>query len=397
MKITKCFSAIALILLAFAGCKEDTLGPLTKKGAAPQKVSNVTIKPRPGGAKFNYTVPNDEDLLYVKAVYETSPGHTQEVKASVYVDSLVIVGFGDTKPHEVKLYSVSRSEVKSEPVSVMVTPLTAPVKLVRASLSLTADFGGVSVSFLNDLGANIAINVVVKDAAGDWITLETFYTDQKKGQYAARGQASVPAEFGVFIRDRYSNYSDTLKATLTPIFEKQLSAPAIVKVLASDKWRTADFYMGYVWERMFDKVVDKSSTNMAHTNVGTVFPVSFTLDFGAPTKFSRFKYWMRGLTAGENQTYLYNSGNPEVFELYGSNVLDDNFASWTKITEYKIVKPSGLPLGTSSNADIATAAAGLDLTFPSNTPAFRYIRWKTTKNFGTVNYIHIAELAFFGQ
>lgn len=395
MNSLKIFAAFGLIILGVSGCKEEVLGPLSKEGQTPKPISNIRIEPLPGGAKFTYAVPNDDDLLYVKAVYEAPKGNIREVKASFYVDSLIIDGFGDELEHEVQLYTVSRSERQSEPVKVTIKPLTPPLTSVRRSLTMVEDFGGVTVSFTNESEANISVNILVKKAENEWVPIETFYTKLKAGIYSARGQESKLTEFGAFIRDRFNNKSDTLKLMLTPIFEKELPVPDIINTLPSD---VNTFYQTYNYTRLFDKNIDVVATGLTHTAVGSGMVSSFTLDYKRPTTFSRFKFWQRGLTqnATEN-SHLYNNASPEIFELYGSNTLNDDFAAWTKIQTYTLVKPSGLPLGIITNEDMNVAKLGHDFQIPLGTPAFRYIRWRTTKTFARFQYVWYAEMAFFGN
>ena len=383
------------MLLVMAGCKEEKNGPLSTAGAVPPPISNVQVKSLPGGARLTYNLPRAEDLLYVKAVYEAPIGTIREVKASLYVDSLILDGIGDTQEHEITLYAVTRSEVQSAPVKVKVRPLTPPVLLVRQSLSMVEDFGGVTLGFTNTNEASISIHVMVKDAVGSWIPVETFYTKLKSGFYSARGQASKPTVFGAYIQDRYSNKSDTLQLTLTPLFEKELARPTIISTLPSDINR---FYQTYDYTRLFDKITDVVATGLTHTAVGSGMISSFTLDYRVPTTFSRFKLWQRGITntTAEN-ILLYAGGNPEIFEVYGSNTLVDDFSQWTKIATYTLVKPSGLPVGANSNDDIAAAKPGHDFQVPLGTPAFRYIRWRTTKTFGLYQYVWYAEITFYGN
>ena len=112
---------ISVTLLAvISGCKEETLGPFKGGGPAPAQVSGVTAEALPGGAKITYSLPKDPNLFYVKAEYEIRPGKTLEKIQTFYDNTLTLDGYGDTLEHEVRLYSVSRGDVKSAPVTVKV-------------------------------------------------------------------------------------------------------------------------------------------------------------------------------------------------------------------------------------------------------------------------------------
>src|SRR3546814_17529019 len=96
------------------------MSPVNTNDKQPVKVSNVEVENLPGGAKISYTLPTSENILYIKAIYEIRDGVEQEVKSSYYNRSLLIEGFPDTQEYDVKLYTVSRGEVESEPMTVQV-------------------------------------------------------------------------------------------------------------------------------------------------------------------------------------------------------------------------------------------------------------------------------------
>lgn len=385
MKRFKQLIYLSVSLCVLLACKEEVPMALNGDGNIPNTVANVQVENRNGGAKLTYTLPNDANLLYVKAVYEYPEGHSKEVRASAFVDSIVIEGIGDTQELDVSLFSVSRAEKISEPVRVAISPRTPSVQLVARSLGVSPEFGGLSVNFLNELGHDIVIEIL-KKTDGEWTSLDAHYTNNKTGQFTIRGQQAEPTEYGLFIRDKWKNKSDTLLVELTPLFEVELSAPTPVTILPSDyNLHYNNFHYGY----MFDGIVG-SGNYMGTLLTGTsILPLSFTLDFGSPTKFSRFRYWMP-----QSDATIYNYASPEAWEIWGSNELVDDWAQWTKIMDCRAVKPSGP--GPLTAADRELAAIGLDFDFPAGTESYRYIRWKTTKTFGGLNAVQISELAFYG-
>ncbi|HWK57096.1 MAG TPA: DUF5000 domain-containing lipoprotein [Parapedobacter sp.] len=377
------FSAACILLLA---CKEETPTVLNEGGDAPGVVSDVVVENRNGGAKLSYLLPVADNLLYVKAVYEYPSGNVREVKASAYVDSLVIEGIGDTDELEVSLYAISRSEKASSAVKVSIQPMTPPVQLVSSSLNVSADFGGFVVDFMNQSGAEIVIEVM-KNTGGDWTSLDAYYTKSKHGVFTVRGQDAEPSQFGFFVRDKWKNKSDTVLVGLTPLYEIELPAPTPITILPSDyNLHFSNLHYGY----MFDGIVSDNNYMGTLAAEAAIFPLSFTLDFGTPTKFSRFVYWMR-----QGDGHIYNYCSPEDWEIWGTNELTDDWAGWTKIMDCKAVKPSG-PGATLTAEDREVAAKGLDYSFPPGTPEYRYIRWRTKKVFGGLPAVQISELAFFG-
>ena len=60
-----------LSLLSWYGCKEEgRIDIINEDAPAPLPLTEVTVTPRHGGAVLRYQIPNDENLLCVKAVYE---------------------------------------------------------------------------------------------------------------------------------------------------------------------------------------------------------------------------------------------------------------------------------------------------------------------------------------
>src|SRR5687768_1867817 len=119
MKSLKLIYIPLLFWVCLAGCKKElTKVPIEKDSTVPGVVTDIQVVNTNGGATLTYSLPGDKNLLYIKAVYETSKGNTQEVKASYYTNSMELPCFGDTLEHTVTLYAVSKSEVASAPVTV---------------------------------------------------------------------------------------------------------------------------------------------------------------------------------------------------------------------------------------------------------------------------------------
>lgn len=385
-------------MTVFQGCKEeDEKRPFNANDQAPQPVTNVRVESLPGGARITYDRPKDENLLYVKAEYAIRDGVVREAKASYYLNSLTVDGFPDTSAHEVKLYAVSRGEHASEPVTVEVHPLTPPVVEVFHSLTMEATYGGVRVEFRNEAESDIVLTLLARDSVGDMVPAETYYTKRQEGSFAARGFNTDKREFGIFIRDRWNNHSDTLFAELTPKFEEQLDKSKFKEVdLPNDTYKP---HVGTGMHELWDN--SWNSGSVFHTNPGTGLPQWFTFDMGVTARLSRFKFYHR-LGGGQGATDgAYTGADPKVFEIWGSN--DPNpdgswDSTWVKLGEFQSIKPSGQPEGTVTNEDFQFAVVdGEDFDFPEGIPAVRYLRWKTVKVWGALDHCYIAELTFWGN
>jgi hypothetical protein len=385
---------LSLIAITFGliitGCKEERVEPLPGSGSAiPAPVSNLKVLNLHGGAKISYTVPADPNLLYVEASWVYN-GVSRNSKSSYYTDTLTLQGFGDTMACEVKVYSVSRSEKRSNPVSVTVNPLTAPVQEVFKSLTVKPDFGGINVGFRNDTRGDVVISVLTPDSTGRLVTANAFYTNLQRDSFSTRGFDASPRVFGIFVKDRWNNLSDTLYSEQTPFFELLLN---------KSKFRELNPYPGDVNSNIhssaypMNKLWDNNTGSIYVTKQGLGLPQSFTIDLGVSAKLSRMKYFQRMSTA-----FYFTSGTPEIFDVYGSNnpAPDGNWDSWTLLQHCVSKKPSGLALGLVTNDDIAYAQAGEDFNFPLSVGSYRYLRFKVAKTYGNASNITFSELTFWG-
>jgi hypothetical protein len=391
--------------LLYFGCKPETNKPLSENGDVPKAVTNAIISPLSGGAKITYTIPVDPNILYVKAVYESPKGNIREVKSSVYNNSLIVNGLGTTNAYDVKLYAVSRSEKESEPLAIKITPLTPPILTARASITAEADFGGLFVTYQNPDTANIVITVLSKlKATDDWTESEINYTKSAQGTMAARGFAAEPRIFGVFVKDRWNNRSDTLIKTVTPIYENQLDKGKFKKlVLSSDVTNKANYYYNGLSparnmqvERAWDGKAGPTDFEAFQTNSGTGMPGWFTIDLGVTTKLSRWLYQARM----DQTAVIWKHGAFKEYEVYiwtAAGVPSDDFSLWTKAMDCLSVKPSGAPLNTETAEDIAAGIKGEEWRFDRNLPAVRYVRIKCNSTWGVTNFFSCAELTFWGQ
>jgi hypothetical protein len=379
--------SIMLGLLAVNACKQEPLAPVEKDSVAPGQVTNVMVENLNGAAKISYKLPGDADLLYVKAQYTTKQGVMRETKVSRFNSNLTVVGFGDTSAYKVTLYAVDKSENSSAPLEVTVNPLTPSVDLVRDSISIKPDFGGINIQFSNKAEESLAIVVLANDSLGQFSPTTTNYTNLRRGSFAVRNLPAVPTKFGVFVRDRWGNLSDTLIVTLTPFFEVKLDRTKMKGIVLP-----TDAPLGYNGNinGLFDgNILD----GFYHSGDAARMPQWFTFDMGVTAKLSRLNWYMR-------DQFFYSLHNPRVVEIWGSNNPnpDGSFdSSWTLLATHEQIKPSGLPSGQLTQADVDAAHAGETVTFDVNTPKVRYIRFKTLKNWSNGTYVNFYELSMWGD
>lgn len=409
MKLSGCryfvYFLVAMALLP--SCKQEVLNaPNVTNTNPPGVVSNVTVTNLNGKATLTYSLPSNTDLSYVKAVYETSPGVSVEVKASRYTNTMTVDGFGDTLAHPVKLYAVNSSEVASAAVAVTVNPLTPGYILARRSLQIAATFGGFTVLSKNPVMDNLAIIPLVDTAGtGQWVQtvgMDNIYSADTLITGVIRNQPSVQRKYAFTVRDRWMHYSDTMVITLTPWFEQQLDKSKwSTLVLPNDA--TVLNNGGYTWPYyMWDGNFHPGWPATYFTVESAIVPQMVTIDLGAAHTFSRFQV-NPYLEVGN---FYYVRGNPKDFEVWGSNnpsmsdpvdATNTPGASWTKLGTFHVIKPSGSPYQTETAGDQTAAYNGWQFDFPAGIPSYRYIRLRQLSNWQGTYFICISEFTVWGN
>jgi hypothetical protein len=391
--------SILFLMLAFFACSEDFKHEPIGGGDSntPGPLKNAQVKENiAGGAIITYELPDNLDALYVKAVYTTSQGIQKDVIASSYLNSLTIKGLGDTNARNVKLYVVNRQEKTSSPVEVTINPLTPPVEKIRNSLAYATEFGGFIIDFTNDDKEDISINVLVGDSTGmEMLNYDALYTSLAGGQYMVRGLPNKENRFGIYVRDRWDNISDTLYFTLTPWREDYMDKKLFkaLNIAGDVLWNQ----QAGLPERAWDDIIFNGS-NYACTSTPLDFPHRFTLDMGVSVKLSRFKMWQRGHAAT-----LYQHAEPYHYKIYGR--LDDPgignatdvWEGWTFLRECYSFKPSGLPINNNSDEDWEYSRAGEEYSFPRDIEPVRYIRIEFIESWSGMLCTNFGELAFWGE
>jgi hypothetical protein len=401
-------------LIYISGCKEEgRLDHIDDSTPAPARVTDVQVTNTPGGALIRYKIPNDKNLLGVKVVY-TRNGEVCESKASKYIDSLVVEGFGDTAPQEAQLYSVGMNEKLSEPVPVSINPLTPPVRTVK--FDIEASFGGVVASLDENYSkANLALVLLMdtlysSGTKRQWMQVQTFHTESAARKFSRRGLPAKAIDFALYVHDRWGNMSDTVYRTLTPVEEVKLPKGTFRNMaLPSDYFQPAEGNNNYRMENLWNGVESNSSAIYA-SQFAAPMPSWVTIDMGYTASISRIQKWPR------SNYELYSGSAPRTFELWGSNNpnLDGSWDdSWILLGEFEQFKPSGYGEGreigpiTDEDRVYWYEKTEFELSPTDNAPnphiPVSYLRLKFTASYTTYGteavqgQIIIAELTFWGQ
>ncbi len=382
------FVLIALYLVV-SSCKEEPTGQQPLDQVPPGKITDVNVENTPGGAILTYKLPEDEDLLYVKAVYQLKDGVNSEARASLYTDTLMVEGFGDTQEREVSVYAVDRSRNESEPVTVPVSPEEPYVTTIGRTLTLMQDFGGVKATWENPTRAEISVVVLQEDQNKEYIPAETFYSTVADGSGSVLGMDTISYNWQYYVQDRWENQSEIKYDTITPLYETEFDNGLFSAIdLSGD----AGYVSGWSKEKMWNEVW---ATNEGYSSPGGtgVWPQSVTVDLGVTGKISRFRLFQR------MGVYTWAEGNLRYFKIYGCKELDTSgdWDSWTLLMDCESVKPSGLPLGENSDEDVEVATNGEDFFNSPSNPAVRYIRILVTRTWAGGDNFQITEFKVFGD
>ncbi len=381
------------ILTLISGCEEDIKKPLFEDSKAPGPVSNPKVRNLPGAAIISYTLPNDEDLLYVKAAYTLANGQEVEAKSSSYLNSVIVEGFGDTNEKTITLYAVDRSENASSPVTVKINPELPNVHAVKNTVDIIPDFGGAQYRWTNENNSALAFIILATDSTGALSAVQTVYSGITSGQFTVRGFEAEEKEFGIVVRDRWDNYSDTVKVTLKPLYEQELDKNKFNKVIL-DNDQSWD-----AWEGRYEYSYDGDINNFNHTWAGTGWPQYWTVDLGVTARLSRFILVQR-------QGFPYAHGNFRLFDVWGikeepaqDGSLDDWYPLRVAAEPYNNgcvgIRPT--LLGGTPNEDQEHLVNGDEFSFTLDDPEVRYIRLVVQETWGLTGFSHFAEITFFGQ
>lgn len=378
-------------LLLAVSCQEEPIGSVPVDSVAPGAVTDVNVENVPGGANITYTLPDDEDLLYVQAFYTLENGTPANVMSSMYSDTLKIRGYANPADYPVQIVAYDRSGNASATVDATITPLRSPIYDVLESLVVKEAFGGVSLVWENNTKAAVAVTLM-KKVSTLYEDIVTYYSDAPTAKQNARGMAAEKTDFAIYIKDKWDNSTDTLHTTLTPLYEEQFKAKVFKKYAM-----TGDSDISYGWDLSY--ALDGITTDpwgwfSKPTVEGGNWPARFTVTADKQTMLSRVRIIQR-------HPEMWENGNPKKFEVWGSNnpPSDGSFDNWELIKTFTSVKPSGLPSGEYSDEDKYIAENGEDFEFDADKlKAYKYYRFNFLENWGGDNtFLNLYEIFFYGK
>lgn len=303
---------VLVILMGLLGsCKknEGYTEPVSADKTKPGAITDIKVKNLNGAAYITYKLPNSPNLLYVLAQYNINGKTVRQTKASYYTDTVLVEGFAKTQDYNVTLWSVSRANIQSDPVTVTVHPDTPYYLLVKPTIKLAPDFGGVNLKAVNRGKSPVGLILIAMDNSTHALEVQDqHYTNQDSINYTIRGFSPTPRQIGAYVTDKYGNVSDTTIMTITPIFETLLDKSKFSTYrLPSDSPTAYGWEVPYLWDNKTD-----GYSNGWHTAPGGPQPIQVTFSMGVSAQLSRFVMWARP------DQYAYAHGNPKDFSIWGS-------------------------------------------------------------------------------
>jgi hypothetical protein len=400
----------------FFGCDDSG-----NEQIAPQVITNFSVTPINGGGKISYTIPEERGILYVMAEYYRG-GELYTERSSIYKNYLTVEGFSSTDEVQVTLYTVDRDENKSEPVVVKFAPLEAPIHLIKNSLRMVTDFGGITAFWENLTGAEIGVKLFATDERGELKENQIYYSYVVNEEHTFRGFSDEERTFAISFEDKWGNASDTTFLTTIPYFETEAGKPfAQINYIPYDN---NSVYGGtFPFTKMFDG--QKGYDNGYLTKSGSAGN-SFTIDLKQEIKLSRAVLWHRWKSPVES--WIFSSVNVLSYEMWGTKEIDNDKLSdtdywkddlgvdeegnpivrntfkddWTYLGKHYITQPDAGE-GSQADANLAAAIQGFESRIPIDAEPVRYIRLfvRSTGNSAggppVNNYYQISELSFFGN
>jgi hypothetical protein len=196
--IARIIPAVTLLVL-FTQCKQEGV------------LADVQVVSGPGGARMSYSFAPGDTLHYVLARYVMSATRMGQAFGKCGRDTLVLDGFEHSRDYPVTLYILDSTHTLHDSVTLTVHPDLPYYETIRASLKLVSDQEGVNIHARNPASQPVEIILLTPDSITHRLEVEDIYTSHAEIlQWSWRGRSATPGVFGVCVKDRFGNVSDTL-------------------------------------------------------------------------------------------------------------------------------------------------------------------------------------------
>tara|TARA_A100001011_G_scaffold179578_1_gene188395 strand:+ start:305 stop:1519 length:1215 start_codon:yes stop_codon:yes gene_type:complete len=388
-----CIPILLLLISIVVSCESED----KKDTTPPGEVTITSTEATYGGAIISYTLPNDDDILYVRADYTNGKGEAVFRTVSKHVNQIELSGFVVEEDVTVSLTVVDENQNKSKAVEHEIRPLQSFIYLVQESIEIVPDLGGVQVSWENIEEKTVFIYLHIAD--GDEEETRILSSSNATENIFVRGLEAKELGFSTKVEDFDGNITSLIEeGYYTPLFEEKINKDtwALVSNLSID----GNAYEGAT-VNFWDDVVDTFETNSDNSyfiinrndNGGVLrWPLDIVIDLNKKVKINRFKIWQRAFwyNGPGDQPYYYQSENLRSFDLFVS--MDKS--EWALLGSFQIEEPTN---GDISQALLDEAVAGHNFNLDEISPEFRYLKFSITSNFGSDSFCHGSEISLFGR
>jgi hypothetical protein len=282
---------VGLILL---GCEESNSGDTTPPG----ELTVISTTPTNGGGIITYELPQDDDILFVRADYTNAQGEDVFRVSSKNNNQIEISGMVEAEPIDISLRVVDENKNESSSVVVSLTPERSFIFEVLQNISLVEDLGGVRVYWENEAEKTVFIYFYIEADGEEDVRILS--SSIKTNSQFIRGLSAVPTNISVKVEDFDGNSTFVVElGEYTPLFEEKIdkSTWSLVTNLSIDgnayEGKTVNFW---------DDIVDTAATNSDNSyfiinrsdNGGVLrWPLDIVIDLNKTVKINRFKVWQR--------------------------------------------------------------------------------------------------------
>ena len=385
---------LTILIFTIGSCSKRDDGDTTR----PSVLTVDSVTPTNGGGIISYTLPNDNDILHVRADYTNSNGVDVSRASSSYNNSIEIDGLNQTTALIITLYVVDENYNQSAPIYVELVPLESFIYLVQESIEVNTDLGGFRITWENIQSKTVYVFVHIDNGVEEEIRILS--SNNSSESIAVRGLPSEEISISTRIED-FDENSTTLeeKGTLTPLFEQ---------VIDKSTWTlvSSQSVNGNAWEgasaNFWDDVIDTTNNNSDNSyfmiwrdlNGGSLdWPLDLVIDLNKNVKITRFTVWQRAFwyNGPSDVPYYFQEENMKSFNLYASN----DAQVWEELGQFDIGDPRDSE-GNIPQSALDSAANGHEFELDEVSETFRYLKFRVTSNYGSEAYVNGSEITMYG-
>ena len=385
---------LTILFFAASSCSKQDDGDTTP----PSVLTVDSVTPTNGGGIISYTLPNDDDILYVRAEYTNSNGVDVSRASSSYNNSIEIDGLNQTTALTITLYVIDENYNQSAPIYVELVPLESFIYLVQESIEVNTDLGGFRITWENIQSKTVYVFVHINNGIEEEIRILS--SNNSSESIAVRGLPSEEITISTRIED-FDENSTTLeeKGTLTPLFEQVIDKSTWTLVASQS-------VNGNAWEgasvNFWDDVIDTTNNNSDNSyfmiwrdlNGGSLnWPLDLVIDLNKNVKVTRFTVWQRAYwyNGPSDIPYYFQEENMKSFTMYASN----DAQVWEELGQFDIGDPRDSE-GNIPQSALDSAANGHEFELDEVSESFRYLKFSVTSNYGSEAYVNGSEITMYG-